>query len=83
MVPLSHSVTTDWQQQKNIDNVCPISDKIFLQPGPQTIESEQLPTKDSPDSPTPSNRRSTQLYKPYDLHNADLHTTVLSNGKLT
>ena len=38
MPTLSHSATTDWQQDKNMHNVSPISDDIFLQPGPQPIE---------------------------------------------
>ena len=33
---LSHSATTNWQQDKNIHNVSPISGDIFLQPGSQS-----------------------------------------------
>ena len=69
MATLSHSATIDLQQDKSNLNVSPISDNIFLQPGPQPIEIKQLPTKHSPDSPLPSNNRSTQIHKPHDLSN--------------
>ena len=72
---LSHSASTDSQQDKNMHNVFPISDVIFLERGPHPIGLKQLPTKESPDSPTPSNKGPTQLLKPNDLPN----TPTLNN----
>ena len=69
---LSHLATINSQQDKNIHNVSPISEDIFFQLGPHPIELKQLPTKESPVSPTSSNRRPTQLFKPFDLHNTPL-----------
>ena len=69
MPTLSQSATTDSQQDKNIHKVSPISDNIFFQPKPHPIELKQLSVKDSPDSPTPSNKGPIQLFKPYDLPN--------------
>ena len=66
---LSHSAATDSQQDKNIHNVSPISDDFFLQPKPHPIELQQLPTEGSQDSPTPSNKGRTHIFKPYDLPN--------------
>ena len=52
MPTLSHSATTESQPDRNIQNVSPIFDDIFLQPGPHPAELKQPPTKDSPHSPT-------------------------------
>ena len=67
MPTLSHSATTDLQRDTNIHNVSPISDNIFLQARPDPIDFKKLPTKDSPDSPTASNKGPTQFFKTYDL----------------
>ena len=75
MHKLSHSATTESQHNKSIHNVSPVSDDIFFQSGPHPTELKQLPIKDSPDSPTPSKRGPTQLFKAYDLPN----TTALYN----
>ena len=69
MPTLSHSATTSSQQDKNIHNVSPVSDDIFCQPGPHRIEFKQQPTKDSPASPTPSEKGPNQLFKPYNFPN--------------
>ena len=72
MPTLSHSPTTDPQQEKNSPIMSPVSDDIFFQPGLHLLdllEPKKLRTKDSPDSLTPSNKGPTQLFKPYDLPN--------------
>ena len=70
MPTLSHSADTDSQENENMHKVSSISDDNFVQPGPHPIELKQLPTKDNPESPTPSNKELTQLFKAYDLPNA-------------
>ena len=52
-----------------MQNVFPISDGIFLQPGPHPIELKQIPTENYPDSSTLSKKRPAQIFKPYDLPN--------------
>ena len=80
---LSHSATTDSQQGRNMHNVSQVFDDVFSQSGLHPIELRQvIPTKDSPESPTPSNKRPTQLFKPYDLPNTPHCATILNNAKL-
>ena len=69
MPTLSHSATTDPQHDKNIQTstLCLRYLTIFFPTRAPSNRNKQLATKDSPDSPTTSDKGPNQLIKPYDL----------------
>ena len=65
MFTISSLATTEFQQCAHRDNMSPATTEYHLKSGPQQIRLRLLSlTKESPDSPTPSNKGPTTFFTP-------------------